>query len=299
MNNPLRAIIIGVDYSDHSIHAVDEALHAQAARNVRLVPMLVLPGSPATGLPDAEAMTRELVERSKENLSQLLQTRARALGVTLGAVEPRVDFGPPAERLVAAAKARDVELVIVGTHGREGLSHLLLGSVADEVMRKAPCSVLVARARAGEASPRARQDERLRAAARPIASGSAMAAGDMAAGDMAAGDMAAGDLTAGELGGSAEPADAEAPPTIVSEPHIDAGRVVLHVLDPASGQVFECAFQDATGASVEPLEGEWVVPPPSDARARVARIAHDAMRRDRAQFDALFEEIERRRALAH
>jgi universal stress protein A len=294
MNNPQRAIVIGVDYSDHSIHAVDEALHAQAARNARLVPMLVLPGSPATGIPDAEAMTRELVERSKENLSQLLQTRARALGVTLGAVEPRVDFGPPAERLVAAAKARDVELVIVGTHGREGLSHLLLGSVADEVMRKAPCSVLVARARTGEASARARQDERLRAAARPTASGRAIAAGDIDPGD-----MAPGDLTAGELGGSAEPADTEAPPTIVSEPHIDAGRVVLHVLDPASGQVFECAFQDATGASVEPLEGEWVVPPPSDARARVARIAHDAMRRDRAQFDALFEEIERRRALAH
>jgi nucleotide-binding universal stress UspA family protein len=279
MSNRLRAIVIGVDYSDHSIHAVDEALHAQAARNARLVPMLVLPGSPATGIPDAEAMTRELVERSKENLAQLLQTRARALGVTLGAVEPRVDFGPPAERLVAAAKARDVELIIVGTHGREGLSHLLLGSVADEVMRKAPCSVLVARARADEASARTRQDERPRAAAHPAASGSDTAAGDRA--------------------GSAEPADAdETPPTVVSEPHIDAGRVVLHVLDPASGQVFECAFQDATSASIEPLEGEWVVPPPSDARARVARIAYDAMRRDRAHFDALFEEIERRRALA-
>src|SRR5690242_16175710 len=130
MSNTQGTIVIGVDYSDHSIHAVDEALRAGASgRDVRLVPMLVLPGSPATGAPDAEEMTLELVARSKDNLFQLLEARARALGVALGSVEPRVDFGPPAERLIAEATSRRAELIVVGTHGREGLSHLLLGSV--------------------------------------------------------------------------------------------------------------------------------------------------------------------------
>lgn len=272
MTDTQRTIVIGVDYSDHSVHAVDEALRGLTnARDARLVPMLVLPGSPITGMPDAEEMTRELVARTKDNLVQLLEARARAVGVTLGAIEPRVEFGPPAERIIAEARAQDAELIVVGTHGREGLSHLLLGSVADEVMRKAPCSVLVARARSAEA--RAPREQRLRA-------------------------------TAGRAQGVAREADApsvaddtfEAQPTVVSEPHIDAGRVVLHVLDPASRQVFVCAFEDASSLSVEPIEGSWVPAPPSDARARVARIAHDVALKDRALFGELFEEIARRRA---
>lgn len=268
MSDTQRTIVIGVDYSDHSIHAVDEALRAQAARGARLVPVLVLPGGPVTGVPVAEAMTRELVERSQENLAQLLEARARALGVALGPVEPRVVFGPPAERLIEAARASNAELVVVGTHGREGLSHLLLGSVADEVMRKAPCSVLVARARAE--------------------SGAAAARGPAAAGVEPSPPPPAGEVLEGE------PASA----TVVSEPHIDADRVVLQVLDTVTGQVFVCAFQDATTLSIEPLARSWVPAPSSDARARVARIAHATALEQRSLFEELFEEIGRRRARA-
>jgi hypothetical protein len=87
----------------------------------------------------------------------------------------------------------------------------------------------------------------------------------------------------------------EATPTVVSGPHIDAGRVVLHVLDVPSGQVFVCTFDDTSSLSIEPLEGSWVPAPSSDARARVARTAYDTARQERASFDALFEEIARRR----
>jgi hypothetical protein len=72
----------------------------------------------------------------------------------------------------------------------------------------------------------------------------------------------------------------------------------LHVVDPASGQVFACAFEDAVTLSVEPLERSWVPAPSSDARARVARIAHDTVLSEHASFDELFEEIARRRARA-
>ena len=267
MSDKQRTIIIGVDYSNHSIHAVDEALRACAtAGGVRLTPMLVLPGSPVTGIPDAEAMTRDLVERSKENLVQLLQGRARELGVALGVVEPQVGFGQPAQRLIEEAKASNAELIVVGTHGREGLSHLLLGSVAEEVMRKAPCSVLIARAR-GENTAAALRER----APVPRAPGRDLAA-------------------------TAEELERDEPTLVVSEPHIDAGRVVLHVLDAPSGQAFACAFEDATTLSVEPLEGSWVPAPSSDARARVARSAHDLALKERSLFDQLFEEIARRRA---
>jgi hypothetical protein len=78
---------------------------------------------------------------------------------------------------------------------------------------------------------------------------------------------------------------------VLTEPHLDAGRVVLHVLDVTSGQVFECVFDGADSVRVEPLEGEWVPAPSSAARARVGRAARDAVARDRALFEALFAEL--------
>ena len=50
--------------------------------------------------------------------------------------------GPPARRIVAYAKRAEIDLIVMGTHGRTGVSHLLLGSVAEAVVRRAPCRVL-------------------------------------------------------------------------------------------------------------------------------------------------------------
>ncbi|HWO10728.1 MAG TPA: hypothetical protein VNN80_14645 [Polyangiaceae bacterium] len=95
---------------------------------------------------------------------------------------------------------------------------------------------------------------------------------------------------------ASERARAEDAETVVREPHIDAGRVVLHVLDTPTGQVFACAFDDLASVSVEPLEGGWVPAPSSDARARVGRIALRTAAREHATFEELFEEIGRRKA---
>lgn len=50
--------------------------------------------------------------------------------------------GPPARRIVAYAKRAGIDLIVMGTHGRTGVSHLLLGSVSEAVVRRAPCRVL-------------------------------------------------------------------------------------------------------------------------------------------------------------
>lgn len=274
-----HTFVIGVDYSDHSIIAVDEALRlAAAAPGTRLVPVLVLPGGPVTQPADGVEMTNEVIERSEENLVQLVESRARALGLPRPPVEPRVAFGSAAERLIDAAKSAGARLIAVGTHSRQGLSHLLLGSVAEEVMRQAPCSVLVARTLAAEAA---------RAAA--SASGQAARAGGAHVAAASRESLAASGFNADQ--GARDP---EA--TVVSEPHIDADRVVLHVLDATSGQVFACAFEDVSTVIVTPLEGDWVPAPPSDARARVAHVALEVAERELATFGLLFEELGRRRA---
>jgi len=64
----------------------------------------------------------------------------------LSIVQRRLEPGSPPERLVAYAKGHDVDLVVMGTHGRRGLRRMMLGSVTEEVLRTAPCPVLTVRA---------------------------------------------------------------------------------------------------------------------------------------------------------
>ena len=53
--------------------------------------------------------------------------------------------GHPAEAIVRVAQERKADLIVMGTHGRTGLQHVLLGSVAEKVVRLAPCPVLTVR----------------------------------------------------------------------------------------------------------------------------------------------------------
>jgi nucleotide-binding universal stress UspA family protein len=65
-------------------------------------------------------------------------------------VQAEVAEGPPHEEIVRLARERNIDLIIMGTHGHTGLAHFLLGSVADKVVRRAPCPVLTVRAREHE-----------------------------------------------------------------------------------------------------------------------------------------------------
>lgn len=56
-----------------------------------------------------------------------------------------VRVGAPLPEIILYARAKDVDLIVMGTHGRTGLAHVLMGSVAEKVVRKAPCPVLTVR----------------------------------------------------------------------------------------------------------------------------------------------------------
>lgn len=58
-----------------------------------------------------------------------------------------VVVGSPAERLIALAQAVDAEVIVIGTHARRGIDRMILGSVAAEVVKRAPCGVFVVRPR--------------------------------------------------------------------------------------------------------------------------------------------------------
>ena len=72
------------------------------------------------------------------------ETLARVTAVGLPGARV-VLYGVPFQEIVEVAKAQQVDLIVMGTHGRTGLLHVLLGSVAEKAVRLAPCSVLVVR----------------------------------------------------------------------------------------------------------------------------------------------------------
>jgi len=72
-----------------------------------------------------------------------LANRLRALGLT---VEEHCAEGPPAQAIVERALELSADVIVMSTHARHGLGRLLLGSVADEVLRHAPCPVFLIRA---------------------------------------------------------------------------------------------------------------------------------------------------------
>ena len=90
------------------------------------------------------------VRSNRETAAQDLVSRGRAAGV-------RVNFliweGEPAEAIVDAARSEQVDLVVVGSHGRGGVGRFFIGSVSDHVVRHAHCPVLVVRARASAELP--------------------------------------------------------------------------------------------------------------------------------------------------
>lgn len=60
-------------------------------------------------------------------------------------VETLAIWGNPPAEICRIARERSVDLIVMGTHGRTGLAHMLIGSVAERVVRHAPCSVLIVR----------------------------------------------------------------------------------------------------------------------------------------------------------
>lgn len=102
-------------------------------------------------LPDLRA---EMVTFARKSLA----AEMRALRLT--GVTTEVAIGPAAQAIAAMAEHHKADLIVMGTHGRTGVAHVLLGSVAERVLRLAPCPVLTVRApraRARRPAPRRRR----------------------------------------------------------------------------------------------------------------------------------------------
>jgi nucleotide-binding universal stress UspA family protein len=138
MTDP-RTILYPTDFSENSRPALELACALARERGGRLVILHVVP-SPLTMLGGTCAVPPAPEELDLD--AQKCQLAAvQPVGVTIP-VERRLMVGDPVEVILKTAEETGCGLIVLGTHGRTGLGRLLMGSVAEQVVRKAVCPVL-------------------------------------------------------------------------------------------------------------------------------------------------------------
>ena len=142
MTLTIKTILVPTDFSENSEGALDyaAALAAQFKAVLHLVHVCQVP-FPATATMDAVILP---VPAWESEMRAAAETEMAKLVGRLPAVVASSDIavGSPPVCIVAAAVEHDVDLIVMGTHGRGPLMHALLGSVAERVVRTAPCPVL-------------------------------------------------------------------------------------------------------------------------------------------------------------
>ena len=142
----LKNILIPTDFSDHSAKAAAYAfaLASKFGSKVHLLHVQEMVQSPAPDFVMGLAIpshVRESKEAALAGMTKFLEASDwKSHDVICEAVE-----GVPFVEIIRYSKNHDIDLIVLGTHGRSGLMHVLLGSVAERVVRKAPCPVMTVR----------------------------------------------------------------------------------------------------------------------------------------------------------
>jgi nucleotide-binding universal stress UspA family protein len=165
----VQNILVPIDYSDDAQHAVQwgASLAEKYGATLRLLHVIptaveeVYPEggglmSPTPSYHEVRAPGRWTPQPIIIDRVDTAQTELRDFAVThlqdAVPVQVHIAVGKPAEEIVRVAQEEGVDLVVMGTHGRTGVRHLLLGSVAEDVTRHAPCPVFTVRIAAASAS---------------------------------------------------------------------------------------------------------------------------------------------------
>ncbi len=138
-------ICCGIDFSEPSRAAMTEAAQLARRHEGELTLVHVWEPPPAVGK-DAVVSPPELFAQTRVEMERKLEGwRAEAERLAGLPVDAAVLAGNPAEELVRFARERFCDTIVMATHGRTGLRRLVLGSVAEKVVRTADCTVMVVR----------------------------------------------------------------------------------------------------------------------------------------------------------
>ena len=154
MANTIKRILVPVDFSAASRAALWRATELATAlgATVDLLHVVDVPKPQRMAAEFYVPVPLEYLKHVKSQTADHLRDWLDTANVPSSA--PReIAEGKPYVEIVKYARDRGIDLIVMGTHGRGGMSHLLLGSVADKVVRTAPCPVMTVRAEGASASP--------------------------------------------------------------------------------------------------------------------------------------------------
>jgi len=140
-----QRFLVPVDFSEYANQAVEYAIGLASKLGARLTLLHVIQSLPLAGIDMGVTLPYAYIQDLEAEITNSMQAyleRVTAAGLE---GEIAVVHGVPFQEILETAKTQQVDLIVMGTHGRTGLQHVLLGSVAEKVVRLAPCPVLVVR----------------------------------------------------------------------------------------------------------------------------------------------------------
>lgn len=146
----IRTILAPTDFSHHAEEALRYACGLAERFDAALHLLHILPDIVVPVGPDPSLIPAFPPEYYAENETRATEALRKAIDPAWGRpskVETGVRWGDAVEGIVGYAADQKIDMIVIATHGRTGLSHVLLGSVAEHIVREAPCPVLTIRNR--------------------------------------------------------------------------------------------------------------------------------------------------------
>ena len=138
----IERILVPIDFSASSLRALDEAVEFSRPYEAELILLFVVERgyyeSPML-VPGSGSILEHQARASEEKLKEISKNLAKA-GVRCRTL---IETGVAYQAIVESAKKVHADLIVLSSHGRTGLAHVLIGSVAERVVQHATCSVLV------------------------------------------------------------------------------------------------------------------------------------------------------------
>ena len=146
METTIKKVLVPIDFSDYSKSALKYAVNFAKSFNadiilIYVVEPVIYPPDFSMGQIAMPSITTEWDDRAKDELQKLAKSEI----AEIANVKTIIKTGKPFVEIIETAKEENIDLIIIATHGHSGVEHILFGSTAEKVVRKAPCPVLTLR----------------------------------------------------------------------------------------------------------------------------------------------------------
>ena len=142
MKIDIQLILVPIDFSDQAAVVIDWATHLAEEHSSKILLLHVYHLPVEFQQLEGAYLPPDFWSNVKREAEQQLASHSQEIRTHQVEVEALVREGYPATVIVEAAESHGADLIVIGTHGHTGLKHLLLGSIAERVVQKAPCPVL-------------------------------------------------------------------------------------------------------------------------------------------------------------